>query len=185
MAPRKRSQERTIDQARVDTEAAELRAQRLTYPQIAAKQGCSVSTAYQRVRRAIASVPYEAVEELRRVELESLDELEQRVREVLVRAHVKIDHGRVIRDEDTGAPMLDDAPVLAAAQQLLRIKDMRAKLTGAYAPTKSAVTVITEDAVDAAIRDLESELASRDRGTTGEAAAAGRAATGGGGAGGI
>ena len=171
--------EHDIDQARLDTEAAEMRSRRMTYPQIAAEQGCSRSTAYQRVQRALAAVPYEAVAELRRVELESLDELEQRAREVLLARHVKVDHGRVI--EVDGERLIDDAPVLAAIAQILRIKDMRAKLTGSYAPTKSAVTVITEDAVDAEIRRLTEELgvnaqdptaADRGRGAAGEVEAA-------------
>lgn len=153
--------ERDLEQATLDTQAAELRSERLSYPQIAERMGCSLSTAHGRVKRAIAAVPYEAVHELRRIELESLDELEQRCRTVLLTRHVKVDHGKVI--EHNGVEMLDDAPVLAAVAQILRIKDMRAKLTGEYAPTKATITVITEDIVDAEIQRLEAELAESDR----------------------
>lgn len=150
--------ERDIEQARLDTEAAELRCQRLSYPEIASRQTCAVSTAYERVQRAIAAVPYEAVDELRRVELESLDELETKAREVLLATHYKVDHGKVICLTEDGDPLLDDAPVLQAITSILRIKDMRAKLTGTYAPTKTAVTVVQEGAVDTWIRQLEEEL---------------------------
>lgn len=149
--------ERDIGQAALDAEAAELRAMRWSYPAIAAHQGCAVSTAFSRVKRAIASVPYEAVDELRRVELDSLDELERKAREVLLATHLRVDHGKVI--EIDGVPMVDDEPVLRAAQTILRIKDMRAKLTGEYAPSRSRVEVVTEDVIDAEIRALEQELA--------------------------
>lgn len=168
MASRKRNGqfERDLEQARLDTEAVELRRQRKSFPQIAAAQGCSVSTAWLRFQRALAAVPYEAVEELRRVELESLDEQERRLLKVQETVHYRVDHGNVI--EIDGVPMVDTAPIVTTAMAILRVKDMRAKLTGEYAPTKSAVTITTEDVVDAEIRRLEAELA--DRSTAGEAA---------------
>lgn len=154
MATRKANgqRERDIEQAKLDTEAAELRVLRLSYPEIARRQNCSVSTAYDRVKRAIAAVPYEAIEELRRVELESLDELEQRAREVLLAEHVKVDHGKVI--EIDGVKLLDDGPVLNAITSILRIKDMRAKLTGEYAPVK-----VESDVRHSVQSDLDREIA--------------------------
>lgn len=170
---RKGQMERDAEQARLDAEACELRAQRLTIRQIAAIQNCSVSVAHDRIKRAIAAIPYEAVAELRRIELESLDELEQRCREVMLATHLKVDHGKLILIDDV--PMIDDAPILHAAAQILRIKDMRAKFTGTYAPTKSSITVVTEEDVDAEIRRLEEEEAARgdsgDGGSEGEAPA--------------
>jgi len=143
MAARKRPSADPVAQARIDAEAAALRAQRKGYHEIARTMGCSVSTAYERVSRALKAIPYEAVEELRRVELESLDELEQRCREVLLARHVKVDHGRLIVID--GEPLLDDAPVLHAAAQILRVKDMRARLTGTYAPVREDVRVTNGD----------------------------------------
>lgn len=149
--------ERDVEQATLDAEAALLRSQRLTYPQIAATQHCSVSTAFARVQRAIAAVPYEAVDQLRRIELDSLDEQERRMREVQEATHLKIDHGKVIVVE--GVPVLDDAPVLHAGAMILKIKDMRAKLTGSYAPSEVKVEHTT--AADAELERLAGELASR------------------------
>lgn len=156
---RKGQMERDVEQAMLDAEAVQLRAKRMSYPEIAGQMGCSLSTAYDRVKRAIAAVPYEAVEELRRIELESLDELEQKCRAVLTARHVKVDHGQVIMVE--GVMLLDDAPVLHAAAQILRIKDMRAKLTGEYAATKAEVKVEHTTAADAELERLAQLLASR------------------------
>jgi len=146
--------ERDIDQARLDTEAAELRAKRWGYQQIADHQGCSVSTAYERVKRAIESTPYEAVEELRRVELESLDELERAAMAVLRTRHVKVDHGRLIVID--GEPLIDDAPVLHAIQSILRIKERRARLTGIDTPVRveQRHTVEHKSELDAEIERL-------------------------------
>jgi hypothetical protein len=177
---RKGQMERDLAQALLDTEAAELRANRWTYPQIAAHQKCSVSTAHDRVQRAIASVPYEAVDKLRRLELESLDEQERRMLKVQEAVHVKTYQGDLILIN--GEPLLDDGPVLDAGMAILRIKDMRAKLTGEYAPTKTTLTVVPEDTLTAEIQRLEAQLADPardDRSTPREASAAERTASAG------
>ena len=51
--------------------------------------------------------------------------------------------------------------MLDALTVLVKIEDRRAKLLGLDAPRQAVTTVITEDVVDAAIADLESELAER------------------------
>lgn len=164
--------ERDLEQAHLDTEAAVLRSQRISYPEIARRMGCAVSTAHDRVKRAIDAVPYEAVEELRRIELESLDEQERRLLAVQETTHYRVDHGKVIELTE-GVPMIDTTPIVQTSMAILRIKDMRAKLTGEYAPTKSAITVVTEDAVDAEIRRLSEQVALNEpgdlRSTPGEA----------------
>ncbi len=65
----------TIDDAMREAEAAKLRAEGLTYPQIGAVQGVDTSTAHRRVKRALRSVPVEAVNELRQIEDARLDEM--------------------------------------------------------------------------------------------------------------
>lgn len=129
--------ERTIHQAELDAEAAHLRAQGLTYRQIGQRQGCNQSSAYQRVQRALAAVPVEAVEELRRVELERLDLLLEKVMTKAV-------------SEDKG--------FLFAVDRALAIAERRSRLLGLDAPTRQTVTVITQDVVDAEIQRLEAEL---------------------------
>jgi hypothetical protein len=72
-----------------------------------------------------------------------------------------VQQGRVILHPVTAMPMFDDDAILRATQVILRVKDARAKLTGIYAPTKSQVSVITEDAVDAEIRRLSDTIQNR------------------------
>ncbi|MEV8033905.1 hypothetical protein [Streptomyces sp. NPDC086182] len=85
-------------------------------------------------------------------ELLRLDDLEARAREVLDRHHVTVNNGRVIKLDD-GEPLLDDGPVLAAIDRLLKIEDARRKnnesqrkLLGLDAPTKvdAQVTEVTQ-----------------------------------------
>jgi hypothetical protein len=85
-------------------------------------------------------------------ELLRLDELEARAREVLDRHHITVNNGRVIKLDD-GEPLLDDGPVLAAIDRLLKIEDARRKnnesqrkLLGLDAPTKvdAQVTEVTQ-----------------------------------------
>ncbi len=75
---------------------------------------------------------------LRAFELDKLDQAEQAVLEVLRRHHVTVSNGKVMYLED--APMLDDAPVLAATDRLLRIAQRRAALLGLDAPQKIETT---------------------------------------------
>ena len=66
---------RTEEQAIIDTEALKLRSRVATFQQIADRMGCSKGAAYQRVSRALAAIPQEAVEEYRKLECERLDNL--------------------------------------------------------------------------------------------------------------
>jgi hypothetical protein len=89
-------------------------------------------------------------------ELLRLDELEARAREVLDRHHITVNNGRVIKLDD-GEPLLDDGPVLAAIDRLLKIEDARRKnnesqrkLLGLDAPTKvdAQVTEVTQQDIE-------------------------------------
>lgn len=151
----------TFEQAVIDAEAVQLRADGKTYRQIAAIQGCSPTTAHARVDRAIKAVPVDAVENLRAVELDRLDEMHQVALTQLRTDAVRVDHGRIVRDED-GNPIIDHGAKLVALDRLLKIQDRRAKLLGLDAPSRSRIEVITEDAVDAEIRRLEAEVAALD-----------------------
>lgn len=99
-----------------------------------------------------------AVEVYREEELQRLDLLMAEAWRVLRRQHVTVSHGRVIRDEDTDEPLLDDGPVLAAIDRVLKIQERRAKFLGLDAPTR--IEAITVDALDAEIAKLSAELES-------------------------
>ena len=65
----------TADAAEKDREALNLRNLGWTYQRIADHLSVSVSTAYDRVQRAVRNIPAEAVDEHRRIEGERMDNL--------------------------------------------------------------------------------------------------------------
>jgi len=137
---------RTEEQAILDTEALRLRSNGLTYQKVADSLGVSKSTAHERVQRALAAIPKEAVEEYRKLETERLDTMLERVME-------KVTHD----DGKSG--------FLFAVDRALAIMDRRAKLLGLDSPTKHEV--ITLGAVEAEIQRLEAKLgANGDNGRT-------------------
>jgi hypothetical protein len=148
--------ERSMETAQRDAAAADLRTKGRTYQQIADELGWNdKSDARKAVLRALRDVvrePGEAVLhfELERLdaELGRLDALEAKVRAVLEARHITVSNGKVIVHPETNEPMEDDAPVLQAADRLLKIEEARrrngerrAKLTGIEAAVKVDATV--------------------------------------------
>lgn len=140
-------------------EAVQMRIAGATYEQIAEALGYSGrNAAYVDITRALeASVTeqHRAAEVLRQEELMRLDVLWVEVWAVLKREHVTVSNGRLVRGDD-GQPLRDDGPVLQAVDRLLRILERRAKYLGLDAPTKHEV--LTLDAIDRAIQELNAEL---------------------------
>jgi len=175
---------RTIDTARRDAEAAALRASGRTFDQIAAElRFSSRAKAYEAVQRAYADIPYEGVEEARRLDLERIDRLIGHCWAVMLREHLTISQGRIVgkrvgweRDEATGevlrdgdgAPVpvyediLDDGPGMTAVREIRGLLERRARITGYDAPARSRIEVVTPETVEAHIAALEAELARND-----------------------
>jgi hypothetical protein len=150
---------RTLEHASQDAEAARLRARGITYDQIAVTLGyCDRTAARRAVERALVATVAEPAAEVRKLELDRLDEMYRAALAVLERQHLTVSHGRIIRT-DSGDPLLDDAPALQAIDRMIRIMERRAKLLGLDAPAK--VEVITLDAIEAEIRRLSAELDDR------------------------
>ena len=168
---------RTTATALRDAEAAALRAKGRTFAEIAAElKFASRAKAYEAVMRAYADIPYEGVEEARRLDLERIDRLIGQAWAVMERDHVTVSHGKIMtrqvgveRDDDgierldmDGKPIpvhediLDDAPALAAIREIRGLLERRARIIGYDAPTRHEV--ITMDAVEAEIRKLEAEV---------------------------
>ncbi|MET8278264.1 hypothetical protein [Micromonospora sp. NPDC005174] len=164
MARPTKAQSVAIAKRRAD--AVAMRLTGASFQQIADKLGYnSRGAACQDVGRALeASVAEQtrAVEAYREEELQRLDLLMEEAWRVLRRQHVTVSHGRVIRDEGTDEPLLDDGPVLAAIDRVLKIQERRAKFLGLDAPQRHEV--VTLDAVDAEIRRLTAELGSGEVG---------------------
>ena len=125
---------------------------------------------FSRTLEASIAEQHRSVDLYREEELQRLDLLMTEAWTVLKRAHVTVSHGRVIRDEETGEPLLDDSPVLQAIDRVLKIQERRSKLLGLDAPTK--VEAITIDSLDAEIAKLAAELEADPAGETTGAAPA-------------
>lgn len=148
---------RSADTAQRDAAAARLRSDGQTYQAIADLLGFGdPSTARAAVERALAAVIQEPAGELRTLELDRLDRMYREVLAVLEREHVTVSNGKVVSKvvgyevDDEGNErrnadgerlpiwevVLDDAPVLAAVDRMLKIQERRAKLLGLDAETK-------------------------------------------------
>ncbi|MCT2591138.1 hypothetical protein LHJ74_14685 [Streptomyces sp. N2-109] len=128
----------TGDSAARDADACRLRARHHTYQQIADLLGYGhKSEAYRGVQRALKDTVQEPADEVRALELDRLDQLARAATDVLERQHVTVSHGQIVRQD--GEPLLDDGPVLAAIDRLLKIQERRAKLLGLNAPSRVSV----------------------------------------------
>lgn len=142
------------------TKAIEMRARREPWQRIADALGYgSADHACQDVGRAIEQrnrAQTEAVDALREIELEHLDELSRTVWAVLEREHVTVSHGKVIVIKDEAGVehrLRDDGPTLAAVDRLVKIAERRARLLG----LDSAVKVDARGVVTFAIEGIDPE----------------------------
>jgi len=130
---------RTEEQAILDTEALKLRSLGWSYQKVADAIGTTKATAYNRVQRALAAIPAEAVDEFRRLEMERLD---------------------LVLNVAMDKAMSGDKGALFAVDRVISIMDRRAKLMGLDAPVKQEI--LTLDAVTAEIQRLEAQLGDAD-----------------------
>ena len=143
--------QRTIAQKEQDYEAAKMAAQSIPRVQIAKHFKVSPSTVTQMIQRSFKDVPTGwGVEELRRIEMMKLDELEERARKVLTGKHVFVTQlGKVVwEDEDSKVAYQNDALVLEAIRTMITLQGRRAKLLGLDAPSKVAMTDPSGAAID-------------------------------------
>lgn len=121
-----------------DARAAELRGQGLTYRAIAREMGWSVSSAHDAVQRAYRQTLTEPAEQARAVELARLEDAHEAALAVLLRDHITVSHGHVVKD-DQGNPIIDDGPVLQAVDRIRALSESRRKLLGLDAPARVSV----------------------------------------------
>lgn len=156
---------RSLDTMERDAQAADLFRRGLTYRQISAQMGWrSPNAAFLAVRRAArdAATDSLAATEALQLMLSRQQDYRRLVWRVAMAKHyVTTQTGAMALGPD-GQPLLDDAPVLNAVDRLVKIDQEEARLLGLYAPAKSRVEVITEDAVDAEIAKLAEEIAQAD-----------------------
>jgi hypothetical protein len=132
--------QRTEEQAYIDTAALKLRSLGYTYQRIADQTGCSKQTAYARVQRALNAIPAEAAEEYRKLEGERLDAL------------LEVSMAKALDPAGKG--------FLFAVDRCIALMDRRAKLFGLDAPVKQSVEVVTYDgnSIEARVAELRSAL---------------------------
>jgi hypothetical protein len=177
---------RTAGSVERDFRAAELRGQGRSYQRIADELGyASRGKAHDAVMRAYAQMSTEEAEYARQLDLVRIDRLIEQAWDIMVRPHVTVSNGKVVRqflgyeigsdgierlDPDGKriplfADVPDDGPRLAAVNTIRRLLERRAKIFGYDAPAKSRVEVITADMIESQIAELEAQLARNDPGT--------------------
>jgi hypothetical protein len=107
------------------------------------------------IRAHLASMYRFTTDEMKVIELQSLDELEYRLWKLLDGQHVVISQGRIVRDEN-GDPVPDSRFILETCDRIQKVKDQRAKMMGLYAPSK--IEVISIDRIEQEISKLEQQL---------------------------
>jgi transposase-like protein len=104
------------------------------------EMGVDRSTISRWLKKAWEGRVEPAAAQLREVELEKLDRLERLALAVVDRPHLLVSAGRVVMllNETSGKeePILDDGPILAAIDRLVRISVARAEIAGFKAPVK-------------------------------------------------
>ena len=142
--------------AEKDARVVELVNEGHTFQQIADQWGVTKSVIHRRFHRALERIPQKAVEDYRTAQLVRLAAARQAVMDVLTAKHVVVSNGHIVSeivgnhplvDENDephpqagepiyGDPLIDDGPVLAAVDRLVKLDDQEAKLLGLYAAAK-------------------------------------------------
>lgn len=149
---------KTLESAERDREACRMRSRGMTYQEISDQLGYGgEGNARRAVKETLAAVRVEGATELRALQAQQLDHLTAVALKILETVHPAITQsGRIIKD-DNGNTLIDDGPVLAAIDRLLRIQERRAKLLNLDLREQ-----VTDDAdVDAEIRALLDRLVPR------------------------
>jgi predicted transcriptional regulator len=164
--------EKSVERAARRAQATEMKKRGYTWTQIAEQLGyATAAVAAQDVLRALEYANRRVREQLdgyRQLEGEKLDALERLMWAIVRKKHILAQQGRIMFDPETGEPMIDQAPLFAAADRLVKIAERRAKLFGWDAPTKLEVRATNE--LDTDIAGLLAQLAARGEGVP-EAAA--------------
>lgn len=75
-------------------------------------------------------------EDVRRAQLERLDEIEHRAWELIERPHYHLYEGKPVLHPETGEPLRDDGPTLTGLETARRALELRAQILGLDAPQR-------------------------------------------------
>ncbi|RCH70452.1 hypothetical protein DT019_02905 [Streptomyces sp. SDr-06] len=141
----------------------EYRRRKVPYSQIYEELGYANANAaskdfYRTLEENIAGLRI-GVEVYREEQLAELEHLAEEAHVVMrARHYVITPGGRLVEDPETGQPLLDPGPKLAAMDRLVKIGDRVAKLRGLDAATRIE-GVFTVDALDHALIEAREQLA--------------------------
>lgn len=145
-----------------DAKAADLYRRGLTYRQIADQIGWkSPTAAFEAVRRAARDAARDSLAggEALSTMLERFQDYRRLAWRVATAKHyVTTQSGAVVLHPETRQPLVDDAPVLQALDRLVKVDAEECKIRGLYAPTRSRVEVITDEAIDEELALLNEAL---------------------------
>jgi hypothetical protein len=155
-----------IVQMRLDQEAAQLFARFNSYSEMARQLNIPLSTAYDRVQRALKAEPDNDTASAKKVALARLDAMAKIAQQVAEEEHVARSNGRVIFVKDEAGepvPLHDRLPNLQALDRLARIEDQRNRLLGTYAPTAARLEVVPSELVEELVRRNEEQIAALEK----------------------
>ena len=155
-----------IVQMKLDQEAAELFARFNSYSEMARQLNIPVSTAYDRVQRALKAEPDNDTASAKKVALARLDAMAKIAQQVAEEEHLARSNGRIIFVKDEAGepvPLHDRLPNLQALDRLARIEDQRNRLLGTYAPTAARLEVVPSELVEELVRRNEEQIAALER----------------------
>ena len=126
-------------------EVVRLRAQGLTWDQVAERTGyANGSSALKAWRAAIKQVPDLAVKEIRAAERERLSEMDAVLADIVAHPPAKTTAiGKTVIDPDTGETVRDMTAVIAAVRERRQVGESLRRLVSADAPP--AAPVVSED----------------------------------------
>ena len=154
----------TLETAERDSKACRMVEQGYRYDEIAKELGFSDrGAAHRAVERALILTRQEAADDVRKIHLARLQEMYRTAREIMLKNHIAVQNGKVVyldAIDGTRTPVADDLPKLAAIDRMLRVLEREAKLLGLDAAKQ--VEIITLDAVQAEIREIEARMAARE-----------------------
>lgn len=161
-SPSPRTGTPTLEGNALKVRILELRKQGVSFPQIAHDLGIerrgepfTQGYIYKMYKLALKAIIFEDVNEVRKIELMRLDEMEAILDRELARHHYVINSGAVVRDvvdDENGQPLKDEEgnyitkrikdsePVMKLVAAKLKVQERRAKLLGLDAPTKISAT---------------------------------------------
>ena len=157
---------RGIEQQHLDQEAALLYARFNSYTETGKHLGIPVSTAYDRVQRALRAEPDNDIATAKRIALARLDAMAKIAQEVAEEEHLAHSNGRLLYVTDEAgvkAPLADRLPNLQALDRLQRIEDQRNRLLGTYAATAARIEIVPRDVVERMVRENEKQIAALER----------------------